>query len=1141
MASGIIYGTTSNQTLESKIEWRSVPDEVTNSSEVMALLYYRRNNTYTGTPTSGTGTFSITIDGQTSSEKKGFTIPNDKSWVLAISVTKIVEHEDDGSKTITISAAGSLPPSSLTSTNCSDEVTLDSIARKSEFTVSKSSITMLQSVTINIDRKSEKFVHDLTYSINGDKGSIANDVENSYEWTVPDLVSQIPDSLSGTCTITCATRIKGESTVIGTDSTTLVVTVPDGSKPILSADSVVMPGELTISVESNSKSFSHDISYVIEGYNEVTLQTDIGSSYKWDIPDLTSLIPNKTNVECTVTLTTRNGTATVGSKTVELTLHVPEKSKPTLSALSVVMLNKVTITANRQSNSFTHDLTYKINGFEGVIATGVNELYEWTVPDLVSKISGKTSDTCTIYCKTKNGTAEVGIESVTLTVSVPEKTSIRLSADTVKMPGRVTVFMDSLSDGFTHDLSYTVNGKSGNIVSSVKGSYEWRIPDLSAVISGKTNDVCTVYCKTMNGTAEVGTTAINLTLNVPDASSFSASSLTVKMGNNVVFTITPNSDHFRHKLSYVIGGKSEVIATDVIKKGEWTPSKELAAYTNNKLSAICEIICETYTGSALVGKKTIDITLTVPDATIPILSASTVEMGGKLTITLDKKTDAYTHNLSYALKNVGGSTVIYNGTIGEVIGGNYEWEVPLSLAAEMPNAIKGTITITCQTLFKNSTSVVGEKAVSFTVTVPNNDDTRLTFTMSVEPVSELPDVFNGIYVQGKSQVKVSYAAKSDYSDISTYKTVVLGRSGYGNPHTSQVLTTNGKVSVAGTVTDTRGYSVEKSTEIVVIPYSKPRIIPGEGQTKIICERCNSDGGLDPGGTYLKIEIGRMYSGVVSNGIQKNYCKLSYQYKTDAAGEGDYSKAVELLPKDATDDYVSIVVPGVSLNTQTAYDVRLIAEDDIGEKDTVTVVIRTMFATWHAPIGGHGFTLGGYHDPSKYNVFDCRFDAEFQGCVSGSVLGLLGSSGSIPANGDANDYKTPGVFAVSSYANAKTIKNIPLQTAGLLRVYAAIGQDYVTSGNWKYIMQEFRSVEAGAPEYRRYISSDGEGKWSYGEWKPGIDTLLHFEGNAVKANVYADEANDICRLTISTANNTYKIWFKPDGIAYVKNDTVIWNK
>ena len=68
MARGTIYGYTSNQYIDAKIEWSADADAANNWSTVWAALYYKRNNT--GFTTSGTGNFSISVAGIHHSENR---------------------------------------------------------------------------------------------------------------------------------------------------------------------------------------------------------------------------------------------------------------------------------------------------------------------------------------------------------------------------------------------------------------------------------------------------------------------------------------------------------------------------------------------------------------------------------------------------------------------------------------------------------------------------------------------------------------------------------------------------------------------------------------------------------------------------------------------------------------------------------------------------------------------------------------------------------------------------------------------------------------------------------------------------------------------------------------------------------------
>ena len=128
MITGTIIGSTGNQYIDAKIEWESVADPTNNRSTVTAALYYKRNNT--GFTTSGTGTFTITINGVKASANKYLTITNG-AWVLAVENTVTVNHSADGTKSIGISATGSIPDTSLSSTAVNGTVKLETIARAS--------------------------------------------------------------------------------------------------------------------------------------------------------------------------------------------------------------------------------------------------------------------------------------------------------------------------------------------------------------------------------------------------------------------------------------------------------------------------------------------------------------------------------------------------------------------------------------------------------------------------------------------------------------------------------------------------------------------------------------------------------------------------------------------------------------------------------------------------------------------------------------------------------------------------------------------------------------------------------------------------------------------------------------------------
>lgn len=239
MASGSIYGTTSNKYIESAIDWTSSINAVNNTSEVTAKLFYRRTNT--GYTTEGTGSFSITING-TKKTASGVKLAIGTAWVLAMTATVTVTHDNDGSKSIAISASGSLPPSSLTSTTCGGTAKLDTIPRASTIT-SAANVTLGNKCDIRWTPAAASFRYKLKFSLGSwsyTTGAIHPNKTSPYTYSgyeIPlDVAYQILNGYTGSMTVTLYTYSdSGATTQIGSaDSETFTVTVPTSLAPIVS-------------------------------------------------------------------------------------------------------------------------------------------------------------------------------------------------------------------------------------------------------------------------------------------------------------------------------------------------------------------------------------------------------------------------------------------------------------------------------------------------------------------------------------------------------------------------------------------------------------------------------------------------------------------------------------------------------------------------------------------------------------------------------------------------------------------------------------------------------------------------------------------------------------------------------------------
>ena len=475
------------------------------------------------------------------------------------------------------------------------------------------------------------------------------------------------------------------------------------------------------------------------------------------------------------------------------------------------------------------------------------------------------------------------------------------------------------------------------------------------------------------------TVSANVTLPaIPRAATPTLSKSTVKMGEKVTIYTNRKSTALTCDLYLVKGSTRHTIKIGVQDSFEWTVD-DLAHLCNDATSFSGSVECKTFTGSAaqgwtLIGTKSVDIKLTVPDATVPSFPNGDVIIGGVNPITTNAGSANFTHLITYAFGNE-------TGQVDEKKKSGIVWYPSYDLAKWIPNNTIGEGSISCKTY--NGTALVGEKPILFRAILPENSITRPSFNEDgfvLIPEGRLSSVFDGLYIQGKKGVKAEFTASSpSYSNIASYKLSVDGRVYTGNPATSYSLAKDGNIEVIGTVTDTRGFSTHVQKSISVIPYSIPKIEPYDGDKTIICERSDQSGVYTPSGTHLHIRAKRSYYPVFVNGTQKNFCHLKYRYK---ASGGSWSAEKTLLEgTDTSTDKMEIIISDVVAEIDKTYLVQLIVEDTIGEKIYYDFPISTDKVTLHLGEGGHGVSVGKYSEATADNeMFECNWRARFYDAI-----------------------------------------------------------------------------------------------------------------------------------------------------------------
>lgn len=150
---------------------------------------------------------------------------------------------------------------------------------------------------------------------------------------------------------------------------------------------------------------------------------------------------------------------------------------------------------------------------------------------------------------------------------------------------------------------------------------------------------------------------------------------------------------------------------------------------------------------------------------------------------------------------------------------------------------------------------------------------------------------------------------------------------------------------------------------------------------------------------------------------------------------------------------------------------------------------------------------------------------------------LGKRNRIRANDDFDNYTTIGSFSVRSDTDAKTISNIPMNTAGNLDVYSSNGNDIDVAQN-KYLIQEY-TVLTGSYKFIRHIRqtpnilADPETYpkgWEFREWRIDVNSYTLSNNTTIK-NTLLDLIYPVGSIYMSVNNvspqtflgGTWTIW------------------
>lgn len=389
----------------------------------------------------------------------------------------------------------------------------------------------------------------------------------------------------------------------------------------------------------------------------------------------------------------------------------------------------------------------------------------------------------------------------------------------------------------------------------------------------------------------------------------------------------------------------------------------------------------TYISGGSVGATTVTLE-TIPRASsFGTITGTT--LGGTMRVNINRNSTSFTHKVYYYKGE--------NAWIGPAEGSTYaDVELPISLAEKTPDGKTLSLLLLLRTY--HGSSQVGEDVREYvTVTVPENDDTRPSVSMTLEAVQPAAmakdSPLYGLYLQGITRIKAALEASGKLGaeiNPNGYSLEVEGVT-YGSPYLSDPVQKTAAVKVTGKAVDTRGISGTATQEITVLPYSKPTLTAK-------AYRCLADKSQSDTGTFLKIDAAAAFAPVELDGVAQNTGRILWRIRSENGTFPDtYSQLTDEALLDGT------------LATDTAYEVEILAVDAVTQSIPVYIQIPTESIYKHKRAGGKGMGLGGYCDED--DLLDVHWNARIRktlrlGEEDEALTDFVVEQGSVAANTDA---------------------------------------------------------------------------------------------------------------------------------------------
>jgi hypothetical protein len=390
---------------------------------------------------------------------------------------------------------------------------------------------------------------------------------------------------------------------------------------------------------------------------------------------------------------------------------------------------------------------------------------------------------------------------------------------------------------------------------------------------------------------------------------------------------------------------------------------------------------------------------TIPRASQPSLvtwpnTTQDVTIGNKIMIHMNRVSPNFVH---YVYAKWGDKTV----EIGTNVGDNIEWTIPLNFCDNIPNSNEGWGTVYVDTW--SNGNHIGTKAVSFKGIVPSSVVPSIS-SISISAGNTTVPTSWGVYVQGKSQLKVTINASGAYgSTITTYKTTGIDSNTYwASSFVSALLQKTGTNTITVKIVDSRGREATKTVQYNCVAYNNPSI------SVATVTRCNADGTDNEEGEYVKYNF-KASIAPVSN---KNGSLYQLGYKTN--NEDTYTY-ITIAQNTYSLDKKDTVISGVTFSADNSYDFHFYIGDTFVSTSSYQQ-LGTGFTLLDFNASGKGMAIGKVSEKDALEIGMTTYFDEFVYIGGGKVRASFslydnssGSNGTITLSDSAANYNILEIF------------------------------------------------------------------------------------------------------------------------------------